>query len=160
VILSQVHKHQPELSRYILASGLLYTFDLLLRIVKTRLTTATLTPLGGTSGSGLVRVELAGLGAGWRAGQHVRLRVLSGRMGALGFGFAEAHPFTVASVPGDGQGLVLLCKRAGGWTGRLWELANQGGGQGEKGMEAATARVLVEGPYGEPPISSLRSRHR
>jgi ferric-chelate reductase len=68
-------------------------------------------------------------------------------MGVLSW--AEAHPFTIASS-GDGEdGMVLLCKRAGGWTGRLWDIANEGARAGKDGMEHACVRVLVEGPYGK-----------
>ena len=84
------------------------------------------------------------INAGWRAGQHVRLRVISVKMGW--FGWAEVHPFTIASVADSGpEGMVLMCKRAGGWTRKLYEIAKLGGS--ESGGEREV-RVIVEGPYG------------
>ena len=89
---------------------------------------------------------------GWRAGQHVRLRVMSGEMGL--FGWAVAHPFTIASTceGENGQGLVLLVKKVGGWTTNLYAAAQQTGYHGmENAMGYNSARemnVIVEGPYG------------
>ena len=90
----------------------------------------------------LTRVEIPAINAGWRAGQHVRLRVISFKMGW--FGWAKVHPFTIANVAESGpEGMVLMCKRAGGWTRKLYEIAKLGVGCG--GREV---RVVVEGPYG------------
>ena len=62
------------------------------------------------------------------------------------FGWAEVHPFTIASVADSGpEGMVLMCKRAGGWTRKLYEIAKLGGS--ESGGEREV-RVIVEGPYG------------
>jgi ferric-chelate reductase len=141
----------PALSRYVVAATLIWAFDLLLRALKTRVQTARLVPL--CAAQGLVRIELPRLNAGWRAGQHVRLRVLSRQMGW--WGWAEAHPFTIACATADEAGLVLLSKSAGGWTNRLWDLAKAGpytgatvGSPEKVGGEPARVRVLVEGPYG------------
>lgn len=41
-------------------------------------------------------VEIPKITSGWRAGQHVRIRIVSRTMGALRW--AECHPFTIASV--------------------------------------------------------------
>lgn len=80
-------------SPYILMAIAVYMLDRLCRLVKTRYTTARLTALPEL---GMTRVEVHGVNAGWRAGQHVRLRVLSRGLGL--FGWAECHPFTIASV--------------------------------------------------------------
>ena len=137
------------MSRWILGAGAIYALDLLCRAFKSRITTATLYPLPDF---GLTRVEIRHLNAGWRAGQHVRLRVLSLGMGWLGW--VEAHPFTIASVHGDHNGLVLLCRKTGDWTSSMYEMAKaaeygdeEGGGGGRKEVRRRVW-VTVEGPYG------------
>jgi len=96
----------------------------------------------------LTRVEISSLNAGWRAGQHVRLRVLSSGMGW--FGWMESHPFTIASVSNTEEGLFLLCKKAGKWTGRLYDMAVASGyGEGAR-RTGGNVKIMVEGPYGGP----------
>ncbi|KAG8699553.1 hypothetical protein FRC08_005219, partial [Ceratobasidium sp. 394] len=81
---------------------------------------------------------------GWAAGQHVRLRILS--FGVGWFGWAEAHPFTIANAASNSSnGLTLICKNAGDWTSGLYNMASGGLKDGHR-----TAYVLVEGPYGGP----------
>ena len=64
------------------------------------------------------------------------------------FGWAEVHPFTIASVAESGpEGMVLMCKRTGGWTRKLYEIAKLGGYE-EGGVGGREVRVVVEGPYG------------
>lgn len=92
-------------------------------------------------------VTIPSLQSGWRAGQHVRLRVPS-----LPFPLnLQAHPFTIASAP-DGEGIVLMCKAAGDWTSRLYNFANQHASSNaylDKARQGAIgATVIVEGPYG------------
>lgn len=121
-------------------------FDRLIRLLKTRYTTARLRALHEL---GMTRVEVNGINAGWRAGQHVRLRVLEGGLGW--FGWLEAHPFTIASVsksPSE-EGLILMCKKTGMWTNRLFDLAKRRE-YGEVGGLDRDVRVLIEGPYGGP----------
>ncbi|KAJ3793474.1 hypothetical protein GGU11DRAFT_818652 [Lentinula aff. detonsa] len=77
-----------------------YLIDLCLRATKTRLTTATVRPLRDL---GATRVEIPGINSGWRAGQHVRLRMIS-----------------------SGMGLVLFCKKAGSWTNKVFDIASSG----------------------------------
>ena len=71
----------------------IYIVDRIIRGLKTRYTTARLTAIPDM---GMTRVEIPNVNDGWRAGQHVRLQVLSKGMGRLGW--AEVHPFTIASV--------------------------------------------------------------
>jgi predicted ferric reductase len=127
----------------VLAAAFIYALDHVLRILKTRLRTARLRPLPELH---VTRIEMPYLNAGWRAGQHVRIRVLSARMGWLGW--AEAHPFTIASASEGPEGMVLMCKETGKWTQRLYQLATVTGYVGEEGYGRKT-RVLVEGPYGK-----------
>lgn len=78
---------------YILVAVAAYGLDRVLRVIKTRWTKARLSIV---SEMGMTRIEVAGLNAGWRAGQHVRIRVLSRAMGWLGW--TESHPFSIVSV--------------------------------------------------------------
>lgn len=135
--------HVPIAIPFVATGFGLYIFDHIIRIVKTRLSKATLDPVHEL---GLTRVEVRNLNAGWKAGQHVRLRVLSLKMGIIGW--SEVHPFTIASVSGDDQGLVLLCKKTGDWTNRLFRLAQSNWGNTEKAGVAVEAWVMLEGPYG------------
>lgn len=130
---------------WVIAAAGVYLADLALRCLKTRLCTARLAPLPEL---GATAVEVPALEGGWRAGQHVRLRVLSRRMGWLSW--AETHPFTIASASGAiaQRGLVLLCKNTGRWTRRLQALA----GKEQMDGSGMTMTVMVEGPYGECPI--------
>ena len=136
----------PAAVPYVVVAASLYGFDRVMRLVKSRVTVARLRPLPEL---GMTRVEIPGINAGWRAGQHVRLRVLSLGMGWRGW--AETHPFTIASVSRcpSGEGLVLMVKKAGDWTTRLYGLA-QRADYGEANGVGAHVRVVVEGPYGGP----------
>ncbi|KAH9944644.1 iron reductase [Amylocystis lapponica] len=128
---------------YALAGAGIYVLDYALRLVKTRFSTAHVTCIPELH---MIRVHIPTLTSGWRAGQHVRVRVLSSGMGILGV--TEIHPFSIASAsdaPHDG--LVLLCKRTGRWTRNLYKIASKEGGQESA---ASKVRVMVEGPYGGP----------
>ncbi|KAI6129320.1 ferric reductase like transmembrane component-domain-containing protein [Pisolithus croceorrhizus] len=135
--------HRPACVPYVAAACVFYGLDHLIRIAKTRITTATLRPIPEL---GLTRVEIPSLNSGWRAGQHVRLRVLSTGMGF--FGLTEVHPFTIANVERTEEGMVLMCKKAGRWTTKMYELsaAEKYGEWG--GKVGKSVRVMVEGPYG------------
>ncbi|EIW56151.1 iron reductase [Trametes versicolor FP-101664 SS1] len=138
--------HVPFAVPYVLFAVGFYGLDRLMRLVKSRVATARLRPLPDL---GMTRVEIPAINAGWRAGQHVRIRVLS-----LGMGYrrwAEAHPFTIASVSrsASGEGLVLMVKKAGDWTNKLFDLA-QRADYGEANRIGSNVRVIIEGPYGGP----------
>jgi ferric-chelate reductase len=146
--------HKEACLNWVIATVVIYALDVLLRLVSTRLTTATVRAIPELS---LTRVEMPSIRKGWKAGQHVRLRVISGGMGL--FGWTEIHPFTIASVsnaPG-GEGMVLLCKKAGGWTNKLYDIAR--GGQSRPSSLGISSfaefndrkvTVMIEGPYGGP----------
>ncbi|KAH9935370.1 ferric reductase like transmembrane component-domain-containing protein [Fomitopsis serialis] len=150
IILPATALHERSTTPYVITALVLYLFDRLLRIAQTRLTHAhpRALPVLGT-----VRLTLPTLSTGWRAGQHVRVKVLSTGMGW--WGWAESHPFTVASCAEDGgrgsegEGLVLLCKSAGKWGERLMELARRAE-YCEAGGGSPRVRVLVDGPFGGP----------
>jgi ferric-chelate reductase len=143
------YMHKTAMRPYILAAIGVYSFDRLLRLLKTRITTATLRPLPEMN---TTRIEIPSLNAGWRAGQHVRIKVVSSGMGVLGW--MQTHPFTIASVGvldgarGGEEGLVLMAKNVGDWTGDLMRMAKKG--SYESGNLGRDVKVIVEGPYGGP----------
>ncbi|KAL4063459.1 hypothetical protein V8B97DRAFT_2020797 [Scleroderma yunnanense] len=147
-----VYAHQPKVLPYIIAASAVYGLDHIFRILKTRFFYARIRPIPDLS---LTRVEIPDLNAGWRPGQHVRIRVLSGAMGWIGW--AEVHPFTIASVAKTPEGLVLMCKKAGGWTGKLYEMAKVAGYGLEDGSMSRSVLVMLEGPYGGPGHSVFAS---
>lgn len=134
--------HKSVMRPYLLAVLAFVTYDRVMRIAKSRLTEAYLRPLPEL---GVTRVEIPSINAGWTPGQHVRLRVFSSAMGL--FGWWEVHPFTIASVSETREGAVLMCKKTGGWTSKLFEAAKMGGYAMEAGVERKV-KVHVEGPYG------------
>lgn len=94
------------------------------------------------------RVSIPSLRKGWRAGQHVRLTVVSTGMGLLSS--IESHPFTIAGPTDDQDGLVLYCKGVGDWTKKLGSLAKGASGKGaEAGFGSGrNVNVIIQGPYG------------
>ena len=136
-------QHVPVAIPYAVVSACIFGLDyFIIRPLKSRYATATLEYLPALKST---RVTIP-LHKGWRAGQHIRLRVLTVQMG-IGAVF-EVHPFTIASSTKDDDGLVLMCKDTGNWTNSLGKLADKGL-WGEKGaMSLPTVGVIVEGPYG------------
>lgn len=136
--------HFPVAIPWAIATASVYAYDHTMRLVKTRFSKATLTPIPEL---GMTRIVIPRVNAGWRAGQHVRLRVFSSGMGLMGW--SEVHPFTIASTGVGADGMVLMCKKAGGWTTRLYNTANTPGVSEEKGLcRKSEAIVMLEGPYG------------
>lgn len=91
-----MYAHAPSTTPYILIAVGIYLLDRVARLLKTRYTTARITAL---SELGMTRVEVHGVNAGWRAGQHVRIRVLERELaGHTKLGMLECHPFTICSV--------------------------------------------------------------
>ncbi|KAF7377661.1 Iron reductase [Mycena sanguinolenta] len=133
--------HKAQLHPYIYVTLGFFALDHLLRLVKTRMYNAVIRPLPDM---GTTRIEVGDLNAGWRAGQHVRLRILTGALGLTGW--AESHPFTIASVSGSPEGLVLMVKKSGDWTNKLFDFAKSGG-YTEAGV-GRNVSVILEGPYG------------
>lgn len=135
--------HEPTCIPYVIGGVVFYALDHIVRAIKTHITTARLRPLPELK---IVRVEVPSLNAGWRAGQHVRLRVLSSSMGW--WGWSEVHPFTIANATQTPEGMVLMCKQTGRWTSNLFKMAHTSS-YGESGKEAGRdVTVIVEGPYG------------
>jgi ferric-chelate reductase len=63
VVLVALANHAPALSGYIVLATFAYAADRAIRLLKTRLATATIRPLAEM---GSTRVEVRGLNAGWR----------------------------------------------------------------------------------------------
>ena len=151
VVIIAISFHQAGSRPYTIIAAGLYIGDRLLRLLKTRIATAHIEciPELGTT---LVRVS--SLNAGWRAGQHVRIRILSSKMGWLGW--TEVHPYTIANAAvrpqyGDtsagGDGLTLLVKKSGDWSKKLYTIAEarEYDSWPDKGTNV---RVHIDGPYG------------
>jgi len=145
VLLLAMVFHKSSMTVYVLSAAGIYGFDHVMRVVKSRYSYARLRPMPEMGGT---LVEIPGINMGWRAGQFIRLRVLTTEMGW--FGWAETHPFTIAAVSDADEGMVVLAKKAGDWTDKLYEMAKRGG-YSEDGLGGARiAPVIVEGPYGGP----------
>ncbi|PCH37162.1 hypothetical protein WOLCODRAFT_140747 [Wolfiporia cocos MD-104 SS10] len=152
VVLVAVVYHEPWAIPYIEIAAALYGFDRLVRLIQTRIVTAHLRPIPEL---GMTRIEIPSVNAGWRAGQHVRIKVLSTGMGVTGW--AESHPFTIASVAksrGE-EGLVLMCKKAGDWTNKLFEVAQRTEYEAES--VGRNVKVVLNGPYGGPGHALIHS---
>lgn len=135
----------------------MYGFDLLLRTMRTRATTAYVTAHESLN-NGTTHVHMPAITKGFRAGQHVRVRFVNPDSGALGWImallFARTRPFSISSKPA-GSGLELLIKKEGSSTRELFKMA--GGGARNMDEKAANVelgqvssrrfKVLVEGPY-------------
>ncbi|KDQ17366.1 hypothetical protein BOTBODRAFT_30178 [Botryobasidium botryosum FD-172 SS1] len=151
--------HVPQAIPWAIVSLLIYLLDLLLRCCKSHFVAASITAIPEM---GCTRIVIPTLYTGWRAGQHVRLRVLCSRDVMW---MDAPHPFTIASVHGksgaEGRGLVLYCKKAGDWTNKLYALANGGTTAGALENEGygggREVNLLVEGPYGGPGNAVLSS---
>ncbi|KAF9527245.1 hypothetical protein CPB83DRAFT_856618 [Crepidotus variabilis] len=143
LVLPATYFHKTATLPYLFACVAIYGFDRVIRVFKTRISNAYIRPLPELD---VTRVEIPNVNAGWRAGQHIRLRVLSLQMGWLGW--TESHPFTVASVSHGPEGMVLMCKRAGGWTRSLFDMAKLT--SYTEGGTGRNVKVAVEGPYGGP----------
>lgn len=81
----------------------LYAVDRCWRILQTRVAMANLQLMPELR---VVRLSIPRINGGWRAGQHVRIKVLSTGMGLIGW--AEPHPFTIASVSKVGECAALF----------------------------------------------------
>lgn len=123
-----------------LAALTIYGVSIICSITKTRLAHAEMVALPDSQ---TTLITIPALRDGWRAGQHVRIRVP-----ALGpsHGY-QAHPFTIASAP-NGEGMVLMCKVVGKWTERLFDLVNDQSRNEKPHGEPFKATVILEGPYG------------
>ncbi|KAH7338868.1 hypothetical protein B0J17DRAFT_393702 [Rhizoctonia solani] len=143
VFMVAIHFHMPAIVVPYTLSGLaFYLIDLMLRACKMRIRPATITALDDQ----MTLVAVHGVDDGWRAGQHVWIRILQGDRSW------ESHPFTIANAPashtldkGNSKGLsprgLLLYARVGGnFTRALNVDARQSSG--------IQTNVIIDGPYG------------
>ncbi|KAF8504341.1 hypothetical protein F5888DRAFT_1799059 [Russula emetica] len=159
VFLYATYRHARASLPYVLTAVGLYVFDHLARIARTRYTTGWLTAEHALNG-GTTLVHVRSLRAGWRAGQHVRVRVVSNTW----FGwwttwfFCRARPFTIATGS-DSSCMMLPIKAMGSWTRNLLRLAGEADDARpepaytdlERGRgPAREVRVIIEGPYSGP----------
>lgn len=138
----QVCLHMPASIPYAIAGVGLYGLDRILRIFKTHYSTALIHCIPTLN---MTYLQISHLNAGWRAGQHVRIRVISRGMGW--FGWTEVHPLSIATASDSprGEGIVLMCHKAGGWSHKLYDLAQE---DDEKVAGPRSVKVAIEGPYG------------
>ncbi|KAI0055968.1 hypothetical protein BV25DRAFT_1668797 [Artomyces pyxidatus] len=159
VFLVATYFHSHTTLPYILTGLGLYVCDHIIRLFKTRFPTALLSAEPHLN-SGSSHLYFPTLTKGWRAGQHVRIRVVSpGRRSWVGWWAAwlvgHARPFTIASAA-NGHGMELIVKKHGVWTHQLFDMAVDDGDseKGRKGKGSRNlvreVRVLVEGPYSGP----------
>lgn len=129
--------HVDAAKPWCICAALIYGVSLLASLLKTRTAIAHFQahPEGGST-----TIHIPSLRTGWRAGQHVRIRVPS-----LPFPHnLEAHPFSIASAA-NADGLKLVIKAIPtGWSSQL--LRHAVNGMGETGVRTGT--VILEGPYG------------
>ncbi|KAG9025314.1 hypothetical protein FRB95_010337 [Tulasnella sp. JGI-2019a] len=147
--------HADDSWHYIVAGSVILVIDHVCRVFKTTFAIATITAVPELK---CTRIEVPQLKHGWRAGQHVRVRIVSTQMGIINI--FESHPFTIASVSDNtrGEGLVLYVKACGNWTNRLYALAKGAGstagvektGGSDTNEQGMTMRMIIEGPYGGP----------
>jgi ferric-chelate reductase len=146
--------HAKSCLFYTLAAAGLYVFDHLVRFTRRRYTKAWLTPEYALNG-GTTLVHIPSLSTGWRAGQHVRLHVLSNEwFGWWTTWFGRARPFTIAAGSGAG-GILLPVKAKGKWTRTVLRMAsvtadaypNARSVDTERGRGPREVHVIIEGPY-------------
>ena len=106
-------------------------------------------------------MHVPSLRTGWRAGQHVRVRVVSGGWLAwLATWFlCRARPFTIAAGS-DSGGVMLQIKALGSWTRKLLCVTDTNSARPGRRPEPISTdvqrgrgstrevRVIIEGPYG------------
>ncbi|KAI9440920.1 hypothetical protein H4582DRAFT_2074709 [Lactarius indigo] len=156
VSLLATYMHQPSMLPYILAAVALYAFDHIARLARTSSTTGWLTAENALNG-GTTLVDVPSLSGGWRAGQHVRIRVIGDTWFSwLATWFlGRARPFTIATGPNSG-GMRLIIKARGQWTRKLLRMAAAEDAaekptDTELGRKPARGvRIIVEGPYSGP----------
>ncbi|CAE7208231.1 unnamed protein product [Rhizoctonia solani] len=127
---------------YTLSGLVFYLIDLVFRACKMRVRSATISAIDDQ----MTLIAIHGIDDGWRAGQHVWLRILQGERSW------ESHPFTIANAPAShtpdtgnskglpSRGLLLYARVAGNFTRTLNLDARQSSG--------IQTNVIVDGPYG------------
>ena len=99
--------HVPYSRPWLLTAFMFFIISKLTQALRTSRRTVTAYALPG----GMTKLEIDGCN-GWRAGQHIRLRVLRGRRGW------QSHPYTIAGTASDSdEGTILVyAKGVGAWS--------------------------------------------
>ncbi|KAJ7931052.1 iron reductase [Mycena leptocephala] len=175
--------HTPFASPWIIPPVAFYAFDVLLRLLKFRVVVAPVRACEG--GISVVRlafllillpsvpanartpqISIPAAATGWRAGQHVQVRILLG-----GGSSAQAHPLTILCAPPDTTclvpppGLLLAARACGRWSRALHAFGSEAADSFTPGAEsvdteeddAATGRAvhaILDGPYGGPTLDA------
>ncbi|KAH9816783.1 ferric reductase like transmembrane component-domain-containing protein [Melampsora americana] len=149
-----INMHTTYAWRWTVGVIVIYAVDVTSRTIRYRFKTVQIEALEG----GVTRLRIQGVTDGWRAGQHLRIRLFfpirSRRSCATIWSLArplESHPLSIshgpesASVADTGGSLVLFCSsgRKASWTSDLWEAA-----EARPGM---VITGLIDGPYGGLP---------
>jgi len=145
--------HTPYAQPWIFPCLAFYGFDLLFRMIRSRVKDAILVPVGNQ----MTLINVHDCDQGWHAGQHVRLRVfLDGRS-------FESHPLTILNAPApisniSCRTLTLGSRPVGDWSRALHEHARRekdmvyGATETEKPQDGQTVgiptQVMIDGPYG------------
>ncbi|KAJ1302681.1 hypothetical protein OPQ81_002997 [Rhizoctonia solani] len=143
VFVVALHFHMPAVVIPYTLSGLaFYVVDLVFRACRMRIRPATITAIDDQ----MTLIEVHDIDDGWRAGQHVWVRILQGDRSW------ESHPFTIANAPASNtphvrnskaypsRGLLLYARVSGDFTRALNADARQTSG--------IKTNVIVDGPYG------------
>ncbi|KZT58484.1 hypothetical protein CALCODRAFT_495000 [Calocera cornea HHB12733] len=133
--LAWLNHHTHHAKPWIISGLAIYACDLVARMMRMRYKTAYLEPVGDQ----MTLVHIPHAAGRWRAGQHVRLRLV------LGTRILQAHPLTIINSAPTGdktrsQGMWLAARVAGDWTGEL------------NGLGKTHLRVIFDGPYGSAQI--------
>ncbi|ETW79594.1 ferric reductase [Heterobasidion irregulare TC 32-1] len=127
-----------------------YGLDLLMRMFRYRIKDATLVPADDQ----MTLIHVRDCDGGWKAGQHVRLRVFFGGR------VFESHPLTIMNAPAatsctSTRTIALGARVKGDWTRALNRYAKEeqsriAGALGEKKEDVAEipVQVMLDGPYG------------
>ncbi|VDC03745.1 unnamed protein product [Peniophora sp. CBMAI 1063] len=164
-------QHFPVTVPYVVAGVVVYAVDRILRLARTRTTTAYLTPMPHLN-NGTTHVHMPHLTRGFRAGQHVRVRVVDGTgifAWIRALAFSRARPFSLASRPVGSGAELYIKKERGAFTTGLYKMATgefaspqkssneKGLSEIEAGEPTRAVRMLVEGPYGGPSYTMFES---
>ncbi|THH33660.1 hypothetical protein EUX98_g541 [Antrodiella citrinella] len=156
LLFGYLHARGPGYGNYIWPALVLWAFDRVLRLTRLLLnnrfrwtknqheSTATVELLSQDTVRLTLRRRMK-----WQAGQHAY--VVLPTISELP---SEAHPFTIASIPGSLDGaegsqekeLTFIIRGRSGFTGRLRDHASSDGSK--------TVPAFIDGPYGCPPILS------
>lgn len=145
-----ISMHVEYARPWVLVSVGILASDLIVRALKLRILTATLTALGDGA-KATTQLSIPSLQSGWNAGSHVWVRRLSGLQSL------EVHPFSIAHTSGlssQGRGLTLYAKSCGDWTRSLNQAAAKDAWTGGQAQQSS-CKVVVEGPYGGQMLLSL-----